>query len=285
MYSYRIPNTKTEINYILFFILFFFVIYGEARLFFISFISVVFHELSHYGMASMFKYKIERMEFNIWGGVLDLESYVIKPFHEIIILLMGPIMNLLIALIFSILSQYVQGNFIKDIILVNTVLVIFNLIPIAPLDGGKIIRLYLTYFIGYGKAIKITLFFSEIFAFFLFFTGIYLVQYDILNITICFVAINIYISSKKESRFTLYKIIRYMDIANQQKLSSNFVVYKSNEKIKNAIDNFSPSKKRVFTIVNEKGKYKGQLTETDLIKGIIEQGIYSDFEKILQLKK
>ncbi|NLK72381.1 MAG: hypothetical protein GX285_05135 [Clostridiales bacterium] len=262
-----------------------FILNGKADVFLISLFSVFLHESSHYGMAGIFGYKIERMELNIWGGVLDLENYVIKPFHEILILIIGPFTNLSIAFIFSIISGYINESFINNIIFVNTVLVVFNLIPIAPLDGGKIVRLYLTYFIGYGKAIKVTLAFSKIFAFFLFLAGIYLVQYDILNITICFAAVNIYIASKKESSFTLYRVMRYMDIADQQKLTSRFVVYKSNEKIKDAIDTFNPSKKRVFTIVNGKGKYKGQLSEADIIKGIIEEGIYCDFERILESKK
>lgn len=285
MFTFKIPKTKIEINYILLLVLFIFILNGKADVFLISMISVFLHELSHYGMASIFGYKIERMELNIWGGVLDLENYVIKPLHEIIILIIGPFINLSLAFIFSMISGHINEGFINNIIFVNTVLVVFNLIPIAPLDGGKIVRLYLTYFIGYGKAIKVTLGFSEIFAFFLFLAGIYLVQYDILNITICFAAVNIYIASKKESSFTLYRVMRYIDIAEQQKISSRFVVYKSNEKIKHAIDTYNPSKKRVFTIVNVKGKYKGQLSEADIIKGIIEEGIYCDFERILESKK
>lgn len=284
MFTFKIPKTKIELNYSLWIVLLIFIIYGELSTFFVCFLSVFLHELSHYFAAILFHYKIDRMELNIWGGVLNLYSYVIKPSHEIVILIAGPLSNLLIALIFIIISQYIEVDIIKDIIFANTVLGAFNLIPITPLDGGKIIRLYLAYFFGYGKAIKIALVFSKIFSIILFIFGIYLLQYDILNGIICFVAINIYVSSKKESHFILYKIIRYMDDMDK-KLSNKIVVYKSNKKIKHAVDSFNPLKNRIFTVVNEKGKYRGQLSESDLLQGILDYGIYSDFESLLENKR
>ncbi len=285
MFTFKIPKTKIELNYVLVFVLIIFILYGNASTFFVCFLFVFLHELSHYFTALLLGCEIERMELNLWGGVLHLKNYVIKPSHEMLILIAGPSSNLLFALIFNILPKYTQTNFIKEIILFNAVLGLFNLMPIVPLDGGKIIRLYLTYFLGYGKAIKITLFFSKIFSIFLLISGIYLLQYDILNMVICFVALNIYISSKRESNFVLYKIMRYMDIIDRQMLSNRIVVYKSNKKIKHALDSFIPSKKRIFTIVNDKGKYRGQLSESDLLNGILKYGIYSDFKKILELKK
>ncbi len=285
MFTYRIPGTRIDINYILVFVLFFFIIYGKAGTFFVCFVFVFLHESAHYFVSVILKYEIEKMELNMWGGVLQLRNYVIKPSHEMLILISGPLLNISIALILNILPEYTHNNFIKEIIVVNATLGIFNLLPVAPLDGGKIIRLYLTYFWGYGKSIKIALFFSKLFSLFLFITGIYLIQYDILNMVICFVAVNIYISSKKESQFVLYKIIRYMDIIDRQRSAEKIVVCKMNKKIKYAVDTLTPAKKRIFTIVNDKGKYKGQLSESDVIKGIFEHGIYSDFQKILELKK
>lgn len=283
MFTFKIPNTKIEINYIILFVGIIFFINGKIAFYLMGFFFVFLHEISHYLMVVMLNHEIERMEFNIWGGVLHLKDYVIKPSYEILVLIIGPTLNLLIALLFYVFWGSSESEMINEVIYINTVLGIFNLIPIAPLDGGKIIRLYLSYFLGYGKAIKITLFFSKIFSIILFIFGIYLLQYDILNMILCFVAINIYISSNKESQFVLYKIIRYMDITDQER-PSKYVVCKMNHKIKNAVDTFNPSNKRIFTIVNEKGKYRGQLSEVDLLKGILKYGIYSDFKKILELK-
>ncbi len=285
MFTFKIPKTRIELNYILVFVLIFFIFYGKAGTFFVCFLFVFLHEMTHYYISVFLKYEVEKMELNVWGGVLQLKNYVIKPSHEMLILISGPLLNITIALILNILPEYTQNSLIKEAILVNAVLGIFNLLPVTPLDGGKIIRLYLTYFLGYGKSIKITLLFSKIFSLFLFILGIYLTQYDILNMVICLVAVNVYISSKKESQFVLYKIIRYMDIIDRQKSPNKIVVCKINNKIKYALDTLTPAKKRIFTIVSEKGKYKGQLTEADILKGIFKYGIYSDFSKILELKK
>lgn len=284
MLTYKIPKTKLEINYVIFVILIISILMGQLSTFLICFTFVLLHEYTHYIVAVLYGYKIDKMELNLWGGVLNMEDYVLKPSHEIVILISGPLFNLFNALAFNILYQYFNNPLIKEIVYVNTVLGVFNLIPISPLDGGKIIRLYLSYFMGYGKAIKISLFFSKISSIMLFFIGIYLLQYDILYITMCFVAFNIFISSQRESHFVLYKIIRYMEQINH-KATSKIVVFKSNKKVKHAVDTYNPSKERVFTIVNDKGKYKGQLTESDILKGVFEHGIYADFKKLLEIKR
>ncbi len=284
MFTLKIPKTKLEINYVIFFVLIISIIMGELSTFLICFIFVLLHEWTHYIVAVLFHYKIDKMELNLWGGVLNMQDYVLKPSHEIVILISGPLLNLFFALAFNFLYQYFSHPLIKEIVFVNTVLGTFNLMPISPLDGGKIIRLYLSYFIGYGKAIKISLIFSKIFSIMLFLMGVYLLQYDILYITMCCVAINIFISSQRESHFVLYKIIRFMEQPDHQ-ASSKIVVYKSNKKVKHAVDTYNPSKKRLFTVVNEKGKYKGQLSETDILKGIFEHGIYADFTKLLEIKR
>lgn len=284
MFTFKIPKTKLEINYVIFFVLIISIIMGEWSTFLICFIFVLLHEWTHYIVAILFGYKVDKMELNLWGGVLNMEDYVLKPSHEMVILIAGPLVNLINALIFSFVYQYINHPIIKEIVFVNTVLGTFNLIPVSPLDGGKIIRLYLSYFIGYGKAIKISLIFSKIFSFILFFIGVYLLQYDILYITMCFVALNIFISSQRESHFVLYKIIRFMEQPSYQ-ASSKIVVYKSNKKVKHAVDTYNPSKKRLFTVVNDKGQYKGQLSETDILKGIFEHGIYADLTKLLEIKR
>jgi predicted transcriptional regulator len=72
---------------------------------------------------------------------------------------------------------------------------------------------------------------------------------------------------------------------NMSHKSNKIVVCDYNKNIKHAMDTFSPGKNRKFTIVNEKGHYKGQLSENDILKGLFEHGLYTDFKKLLEFKK
>ncbi|MFA5527338.1 MAG: site-2 protease family protein [Peptostreptococcales bacterium] len=282
MFVLKIPKTNIEIGLSLIAIMIGAILIHEIGLFFLFFVFTFSHEMMHYLVAKGCHYKISKVKLKIWGGALEMDDYLIKPSHEMLILIVGPLFNLIMALIVIILQIKWSHPILEEILFINLSLGIFNLIPIAPLDGGKIIRLYLSYFIGYGKAIKISLFISKIFAILLIIAGVYLLNYDFSYIIMCLVGMNIYVASQVESNFLFYKIVRYME--NNEVKTDTIVVCREHKNIKHAMDTFSPGKSRRFTIVNEKGQYKGQLSENDILKGLFNHGLYTDYSKLLDAK-
>lgn len=81
-----------------------------------------------------------------WGKAAPYDPYNLKsPIRDTaLIAVAGPTTNLLIAALISILSRFVGSNvfylFAQYLIIVNLALAIFNLLPVYPLDGGKIMR-------------------------------------------------------------------------------------------------------------------------------------------------
>jgi Zn-dependent protease len=123
------------------------------------FISVLMHEVAHAVVANRFRVKtLEVVMFPI-GGLPRMER-TLKPGEEIWISVAGPLMNAIIAGgVFSYLAATHQAPPIKPTDLIqpadvsllgliafgNLLLVVMNLVPAFPMDGGRILRAILSY--------------------------------------------------------------------------------------------------------------------------------------------
>ncbi|MBR3162668.1 MAG: site-2 protease family protein [Clostridia bacterium] len=102
-------------------------------------------EIIPFGFSVTFKSKIYNKKI-LKGSLLDVK--------KIIVAACGPLMNLLI-IFFSIFSKYEYLK--KDIIIFSNLLILmFNLLPIYPLDGGRIIKSIIHIFLGRKTAIIVT---------------------------------------------------------------------------------------------------------------------------------
>ena len=94
------------------------------------------HEIAHMCAGIILKLKPQTLEIQPFGIGVVFESFENTNIKKIIIALAGPIINIILAIIFNYLSF---GN--RDLIVsANIILAIFNLMPIYPLDGGRILK-------------------------------------------------------------------------------------------------------------------------------------------------
>lgn len=102
---------------------------------FIIFMSVIlFHELGHILMGLLFRWKIEKIIILPFGGLTVFDEYINRPIlEEFLVCLGGPF--------FQIIYYFFISNFI-DIANMHYSLLFFNLLPIIPLDGSKIVNLF-----------------------------------------------------------------------------------------------------------------------------------------------
>jgi stage IV sporulation protein FB len=180
---------------------------GNGRLAVFSAIFSCLHEYAHAWMAQRLGYSPAKISAGLFGGVLHLKEGYIKPAHGLLIHSAGPFINLCVALAGFIILSLTGWEWIYDIVAANLVLALFNLMPFYPLDGGKLAGIYLTHFVGYRKAYIISKIFSVIFSVLLFLLGLYLVQYNIVNLLICALAINLYMASREDSKYSFYRLM------------------------------------------------------------------------------
>lgn len=111
------------------------------------FVSVLFHELGHSAVALRYKIPVRSITLFIFGGVARIESEPPSATIEFRIAIAGPLVSLALAVVFYLLQPLVTSieplfGMFKYLAFINFALVVFNMIPGYPLDGGRVFRAF-----------------------------------------------------------------------------------------------------------------------------------------------
>lgn len=130
---------KIEIDLKIILLLILFVLTAQIKLYSIFILFIILHELAHILMGYILGMKITNFRINILGVSAEMYNYNSrKSYIKIITYFAGPIFNLLCAISFYCLNLNEQLKI--DLVYTNIILFLFNLLPILPLDGGKILK-------------------------------------------------------------------------------------------------------------------------------------------------
>jgi Zn-dependent protease len=113
--------------------------------------SLLAHELSHSVMARRHGVGVRDIRLWLLGGISTLEDQPPSPRAELQIALVGPGASFVLAIGFGLAALALQAFGASDVVCgaawylsgVNALLAVFNLLPGAPLDGGRVVRAYL----------------------------------------------------------------------------------------------------------------------------------------------
>lgn len=120
---------------------------------------VLIHELGHVFAAKSFQWRVTEVRLLPFGGVAVVEeSGNVSAYQEICVTLAGPLQNAWMVLL-SLLMLAVgwgDGAWWNYFMQANLLVGAFNLLPILPLDGGKLMQSILSYAISYHKTLAVT---------------------------------------------------------------------------------------------------------------------------------
>lgn len=138
------------------------------------FACVVLHELGHGLVAQRFGVGVREIVLLPIGGVARLLSEPKKPLHELLIALAGPVVNVIIAAglfvalrgsglpLFDLdtaqqhsLATPSTRSLLVLLFYGNVLLAAFNMLPALPMDGGRVLRALLSFFVGQVRATNI----------------------------------------------------------------------------------------------------------------------------------
>ncbi|MEG2646254.1 MAG: hypothetical protein RSA08_04420 [Clostridia bacterium] len=166
-----------EIDMILLIIVLVYMLSKKAALFlspfFMCYLFILFHELSHLLIAAIFNKKINKLKLSLAGVCVGFEKESIikktktklNKIKDIIVYMAGPVSNIILAIIFFRSKQIFE---------INIFLAMVNILPLYPLDGYNIVSTILSiiYTNDIKKTKKINLIINKLVYYFVFFIGI-----------------------------------------------------------------------------------------------------------------
>ncbi len=143
------------------------------------FVSVLLHELGHSVVALYYKIPVRSITLFLFGGVAQIGAEPPSAVAEFFIAIAGPLVSLALAVLFYAAQPLVTGiepllGLAKYLAYINMALVLFNLIPGYPLDGGRVFRAIVWAITGnLGRSTLIAANVGRFFAFLLIFAGVW----------------------------------------------------------------------------------------------------------------
>ena len=249
----------------------------EGILFILAlFLCVVLHEYGHALTAR--KYGIKTRDITLYpiGGVARLERLPDKPIEELWVALMGPAVNVVIAaLLFAYLYltsglvpmadlTVASGSFLARLMTVNISLVLFNLLPAFPMDGGRVLRALLAMRMDYVRATQIAANIGQGLAFLLGLFGLFN------NPFLLFIAFFVWIGASQEASMVQMRN-SISGIPVTQAMQTRFDILSPTDRLDRVVSLILAGSQQDFPVV-EDGEFIGVLTRDDFIKALSQKG-------------
>ena len=247
---------------------------------------VVLHEYGHALTAR--RYNIPTRDITLYpiGGVARLERMPEKPIEELWVALAGPAVNVVIAAaLFAYLfatdqlSPIVQmglvdGPFLERLMYVNVTLVLFNLLPAFPMDGGRVLRALLAMKMDYTRATQIAATLGQGMALLFGFIGLFS------NPLLLFVAFFVWMAASQEASLVQMKSALGGIPVNRAMLT-DFRTLNQYDPLLRATDLILAGAQEDFPVVDEE-RVVGVLTRHDLMQALAQRGTAARVGEVMQ---
>ena len=243
------------------------------------FTCVVLHEFGHVQAAKMYGIKTPDITLLPIGGVARLERMPKKPAHELVVAICGPLVNVAIAGAIAFFmgasarldpnfSFGDNGHFWQNLMQWNVMMVVFNMIPAFPMDGGRVLRAFLAMLTDYGKATRLAATIGQGIAM-LVVVGMLLG--GSFNPFLMLIAFFIFIAAGQEAAMVTQEEAT-RDFLVRDAMLTEFHSLNPSDLLRHAVDHLIAGTQHDFPVLDDRGGMMGILSRTKLISALAEHG-------------
>lgn len=266
------------------FILSYFV--GSIHTMIMAYAIVTVHELFHLFAALLLGVRTASIMIMPFGMTLRLSGSVIKdPLKESLVALSGPLANA--VMIF-------MGYIARDVYLwaeeslflywaLNWTIMLLNLLPILPLDGGRVLRAILTHVFGYLTGMRIIRTMTFSFTLILTVLGIFALVVTRFNISLLLASVFLFLffieDKKRGDLFVLKELLRSKErLIEKGLMTSKFLTATEHTKAKSVLPKISYDSFHLIYVAGKRGRI---ITEAELMDALITKGYSVEMKDIL----
>ena len=241
------------------------------------FACVIAHEFGHALAARRYGIRTPDITLLPIGGVARLERMPEKSGQEIFVALAGPAVNLVIAVVLIAVMnarfdvetlQRLDSpalSFMARLASVNVFLVLFNLIPAFPMDGGRVLRALLALWFSRAQATNIAARIGQALAFVFLFLGL------LGNPMLILIAVFVYLAATAEAQSVgLQDVSRTLGVGDA--MITRFESLSPQATIGDAAELLLRTTQHEFPVVDGGGRLRGFLTRNAMIKALSKTG-------------
>lgn len=275
------------ISPVMFIMAVYFVAVGMAFEYVCSLSAVMLHECAHARVAKKLGYELNVIKLMPYGAALCGEANM-PCRHEIAVAIAGPLFNFALVLLFVALWWLLPSSYVfTDVFtMCNLYIGAFNILPVYPLDGGRVVFAALSSKTGRKRAYKIMRIISAV-------TGLIAIALFIAtafySLNICLLSIGLFMTV---SSFIPDKTAKYGGIFTGERRSKikrptevKRIAVRADENSGALISALDPDKYNEFIVLDDNLKEAGELTETEFIEGIKTCGYSATVKELLSTKK
>lgn len=182
--NFKIGNIRIRLSFLFFAMLTMIFAIDKKGIALITLFSAALHEIGHIVALFLFGSCPDGIKFGIFGIRIQQNKYILSDLKQTLVVVCGPLVNILIFATSLVVYSVSESQIMLTISAVNLVVASFNLIPIFPLDGGRILFAVLSVFLSDGAVRIIMRIICAVLLLMLIFSGVFLVRRTGVNVSL-----------------------------------------------------------------------------------------------------
>jgi Zn-dependent protease/CBS domain-containing protein len=240
------------------------------------FACVVAHEYGHALTARRFGIQTRDITLLPIGGVARLERMPRDPKQEFWVALAGPAVTAALAAVLYVLGYALAGPGFNSMVsldspvllgrltAVNVSILLFNLLPAFPMDGGRVLRALLAQRMAYVRATRTAANVGQLMAFLFGFVGLFS------NPFLLFIALFVYMGAEAEAQMVQVQE-SFRGLPVRRAMMTRFATLEVEDTLARAVQSLLSGSQQDFPVLAGEG-VAGLLTRRNLLAALHEQG-------------